>query len=531
MTTGGKRYVMAVDLGTGGPKVALVGLDGEVVACEYEATELKLFDGGGAEQDPDDWWRAITTAWARVREKAEVQKEQIVAVACTAQWSGTVAVDESGQHLYPAVIWMDSRGAPYIEEITDGLIKVSGYSITKILKWIGRTGGAPGKSGKDPIAHISWLKHQRPEVFEKTHVFLEPKDYLNARLTGKFAASYDSIVLHWVTDNRNAAKVEYDPALLRLGGLDRTKLPDLLPATEILGTLKPEIATQLDLSPETKVVMGTPDVQSAAIGSGATRDYDAHLYIGTSSWLTCHVPYKKTDIIHNMASLPSPIPGRYFVANEQETAGECLDLMLDKLIFPNDALNPGGRPDDAFARLNEVAGQAPIGSKGLIFTPWLYGERTPIEDNHVRGGFFNMSLSCTRAEMVRSVMEGVAYNSRWLLKYVEAFVKRRFDAITLVGGGAKSDLWCQILADVLGRPIKQVADPIQVNVRGAAIIAGVALGELSFDDVAGRVDIKHTYDPRPEAQAIYDPLFEEFLNIYKANRRIYARLNRREEKH
>jgi xylulokinase len=516
---------LAIDLGTGGPKVALVTLDGEVVACEFEPTRLDLLEGGGAEQDPDDWWRAITVAWARVRERVDVRPEQVVGVGVTAQWSGTVPVDAEGKHVHPAIIWMDSRGAPHVEVLTDGLVKIAGYGASKILAWLRKTGGAPGKSGKDPIAHILWLKNERPEVYAAAHKFLEPKDYLNARLTGKLAASYDSIILHWVTDNRDIREIKYDQGLLALAGISREQLPDLHPATEILGPLRPEVAKELGLLPSTPVITGTPDVQSAALGSGAVRDFEPHLYIGTSSWLTCHVPYKKTDILRNMASLPAPIPGRYFVANEQETAGECLDHLVDKLLFPGDALDLHGRPDDVYGLLNELAATAPVGSGGLIFTPWLYGERTPIEDHHVRAGFFNLSLSSTRAHLVRAVLEGVAYNSRWLLAAVERFVNRRFDSINVIGGGAKSDLWCQILADVLGREMRQVAEPIQANVRGVALLTALALGHLDVDALAGRVEIQHTYQPRPEAQRVYEPLFSEFLNIYRQNRRTYARLN------
>lgn len=517
--------MLAIDLGTGGPKVALVTLEGEVVACEFEPTRLDLFEGGGAEQDPDDWWRAITAAWARVRERARVEPEHVVGVGVTAQWSGTVPVDAQGKHLHPAIIWMDSRGAPHVEVLTDGLIKIAGYGASKALAWLRKTGGAPGKSGKDPIAHILWLKNERPNVYAATHKFLEPKDYLNLRLTGKMAASYDSIILHWVTDNRDIREIKYDPGLLALAGIERERLPDLRPATDVLGPVLPAVAAQLGLSPHTPVITGTPDVHSAALGSGAVRDFEPHLYIGTSSWLTCHVPYKKTDILRNIASLPAPIPGRYFVANEQETAGECLDHLVDKLLFPGDALDLHGRPDDVYALLNEVAATAPVGSQGLIFTPWLYGERTPIEDHHVRAAFFNLSLSSTRAHLVRAVLEGVAYNARWLLSAVERFVNRRFEAINVIGGGAKSDLWCQIMADVLGREMRQVADPIQANVRGIASLTAFALGHLDVDALGGRVEIAHVYQPRPEAQQVYEPLFREFLAIYRQNRRTYARLN------
>ena len=519
------KYVMAVDLGTGGPKVALVSVEGEVVGYEWEATKLNLFPGGGAEQDPDDWWRAIKTAWERLRARIDCAAEDVVAVSCTAQWSGTVAVDEQGRHLHDALIWMDSRGAPHVDVLTDGVIKVSGYAITKILRWIRMTGGGPTKSGKDSIAHILWLKNERPDIYERTHKFLEPTNYLNMRFCGRMAASFDSIILHWVTDNRNIDRIEYDAGLLALAGIERDKLPELKPATEVLGTVTPAVAEEFGISSDAKVMMGTPDMQSAAVGSGAVRDYEPHIYIGTSSWLTCHLPFKKTDIAHNMASLPSPIPGRYFLACEQETAGECLDFVLDKMMFADDVLSVGPRPEDVFARVNELAAQAPPGSDGLIFTPWLYGERSPIDDHSVRGGFFNLSLSATRAHLLRAVMEGVAYNSRWLLRYAEAFAKRRFDTIRVIGGGAKSDLWCRILADVLGRPMQQVKDPILANVRGVATLALVGLGYSDFDAVAERVAIKQTLEPRAEHRQVYDDLFREFLQIYKQNRRTYARLN------
>ena len=238
---------------------------------------------------------------------------------------------------------------------------------------------------------------------------------------------------------------------------------------------------------------GTPDLQSAAIGSGATRDFQAHLYVGTSSWLTCHVPFKKTDMLRNIASLPSAIPGRYFVADEQETAGAALTFLRDRVLFGGDP------PADAYREFDRMAAAAPPGSGGVIFTPWLYGERTPVEDRFVRGGFHNLSLSAGRPELVRAVLEGVALNSRWLLQAVERFTRRRLEPIRFIGGGARSDVWCQIFADVLGRTIEQVADPVNANARGAAMLAAVALGELNFDQVPERVRVARSYAPDPVA--------------------------------
>jgi xylulokinase len=314
--------------------------------------------------------------------------------------------------------------------------------------------------------------------------------------------------------------------LLERAQLDREKLPALRPTAEVLGKITPQAAEELGLTSEVKVVVGTPDLQSAAVGSGAVLDYQPHLYIGTSSWLTCHVPFKKVDIFHNIATLPSALPGKYFVANEQECAGACLTYLSDNLFFHEDELDTGSKPPNVYKVFDRIAEKAPPGSNKLIFTPWLYGERTPVDDHSVRGAFFNQSLHTTREDLIRSVFEGVAYNSKWLLGYVEKFVKRRLDPINLVGGGAQSRIWCQIYADVLNRTIRQVKDPILVNTRGAAFLASMALGELRVEDIPARVEIEETFEPKPENRQIYNDLYREFLNLYKAAGSIHKRLNK-----
>ncbi len=522
----GNKYILSIDMGTSGPKVALVSVLGEVLDWEVEKTGLTLLPGGGAEQDPEDWWHGIVNATQRLISKRLVPIDDIVAVSASTQWSGTVAVDKGGNHLMNAIIWMDARGAPYIEQIVDGPIKVEGYSLPKLLTWIRLTGGVPGHAGKDPIAHILYIKHQLPEIYKQTYKFLEPKDYINLRLTGKYAASYDSICLHWVTDNRDISKVVYNPGLLQISRVERDKLPDLKRAVDILSPLKPQVAELFGLKKDLPVVVGTPDVQSAAVGSGAVRDFEGHLYIGTSSWLACHVPFKKSDLLHNMAALPSAIPNRYLLTNEQECAGMCLTYLKDNLFFPDDQLRSPAQPEDTYAAFDRIAESTPAGSGKLIFTPWLYGERAPVDDHLVRGGFFNQSLNTTRGELIRAVFEGVAYNARWLLKYVEKFIDRPMQVINMVGGGARSDIWCQIHADVLNRTIRQVKNPMRTNARGAAFLASFALGYLAFEDIPRHIQFAKTYQPNPDNREVYDQLFAEFVNIYQRNKGIYARLNR-----
>jgi xylulokinase len=520
------EHVLTIDLGTSGPKVAIFTIDGSYVHGDCASVGIRLTPDGGAEQRPADWWRAISEASQRVLGRARVPVESFVAVSVTAQWSGTVPIAADGTVLHDAITWMDSRGARAIRARTGGRIRVQGYDPRKLRRWIQRTGGVPSRSGKDPVAHILWLQETHPDVARATWKYLEPKDWLNFHLTGVAAATFDSIVLHWVTDNRNPARFAYDPMLLELAGLRRAQLPDLVAATSVVGEVRAAAARDLGIPAGTPVVGGTPDVQSAAIGSGAVRDLEGHLYVGTSSWITGHVPFKKTDLFHGIASLPSPLPGKYYIADEQETAGACVDWLRDNVLYPDDALRETSVPADVYARIDALAASVPAGSGGVLFTPWLNGERSPVDDHRLRGGWHNLSLRTTRAEMVRAVLEGVAFNSRWLLAAVEKFTGRPYPWLNFVGGGAHSEVWCQIMADVLDRPIRQVEQPLHANTRGAALLAAVALERLTVDEIGAAVRVTREFRPEPQSRDTYARTYKEFRALHKQNKSIYARLNR-----
>lgn len=498
-------HVLTIDLGTSGPKVALFTFDGAFIDGDFTPVELDVLPDEGVEQSPADWWNGILAASQRLMNRVSLSGDDVGAVAVTSQWSGTVAIDREGTPLHPAIIWMDARGADETRRIAGGRLRLQGYDPRKLRMWIQRTGGAPALSGKDSVSHIWWLQRERPAIARATWKYLEPKDWLNFKLTGEAVATHDSIVLHWVTDNRDRDRIDYDPELLALCELDRSQLPELIPATSIVGPLTELAAKELGVRAGIPVIGGTPDLQSAAIGSGACRDYEAHLYVGTSSWLTCHVPEKKTDLFHGIAALPSPLPGKYYVADEQEIAGGTLDWLREHVL----------QNDESFAALDQIAAEVPAGSHGVIFTPWLNGERTPVDDHTLRAGWHNLSLGTGRAEMVRSVLEGVAYNSRWLLETVEKFIDRPLPWLHYIGGGAQSALWCQIMADVLEREIRQVEHPIRANARGAALLAGIALRRITADDLAKRVRITKTFRPDPANRAIYDDGYAEFRVIQK----------------
>jgi xylulokinase len=523
LTNGHVKYVLAIDLGSSGPKVGLLASDGRLIASARRATTTLFLPNDGAEQDPQQWWDTISDAVRELMADHPVRPEDIVAVGCTSCWSVIVPVDADGNHLMNAVHWLDGRGARYTAAVTDGLIKIQGYEIRKLFKWLRVTGGVPLDSGADSLAHILFIKNERPNVYAKTHKFLEPADYINLKLTGKFAASAATIFPLILTDNRDPLRIHYDDTLLKWTSIDRDKLPDLRPVDAVLGPILPGVAKAWGLAENTKVAMGTCDNTSAVLGAGATEDYQGYFNIGTTSWVSCHVPFKKTDLFTFIATMPAAIPGRNVVVAEQRSAGRCLEALAKQWLFAD---ADWSAPEKIYARAEQMAVDTPAGSDGLLFLPWLGGAGPPVEDKHARGGFLNQSLRTNRSHAVRAVLEGIAYNQHWLVGYIEKFIGRRFDTLHAVGTGGASDLWCQIHADVMNRPIRQVADARQGTLRGAGLAAFIALGILQRKDIPNIVKIEKTFEPNPANRAVYDQLFAEFVNAYKANKRIFARLNR-----
>lgn len=519
------KLVLAVDFGTSGMKVALVSVEGKVLGWEFEAVSLILSADGGAEQSPEEWWSAFLSASKRLLGRNPGSRSRVEALCCSTQGEGTVPVDAEGKALDNCLIWMDMRGRPYLGSQLRGALPIEGVGLVKLLRFLRLTGAMPSMTGKDPAGHMLYFREARPEIYKRTYKFLNVLDYLNLRLTGRFVATFDSILTSWVTDNRDPDRIAYDPALIATLGLDRDKLPDIVPCTEVIGPLKGEVAAELGLGPGVKVVAGAIDTTAAAIGSGAVEDYAAHLYVGTSSWIAAHLPDKKTDIVASMASVPCAMPGRYLLIALQATAGGNLTFLRDNIIYHKDELLQEADVPDIFKVLDRITARVPAGANGLVYTPWIWGERAPVSDSTVRAGLFNLSLRNTREDIIRAFLEGIALNTRWLLDPVARFMGRRPESIAIVGGGAQSDLWCQIFADVLNVEIRQAAEPVCANARGAAWIAAVGLGELTFADIPSLVEIRRAYTPLADNRELYDGRFEVFKGIYRQLKGIYKGLN------
>ena len=520
-----EKLILAVDLGTSGMKVALITVSGKVLGWEVEPVQLLITPDGGAEQSPEEWWGAFLSAVERLLKREQDAGPRIEAVCCSTQGEGTIPVDKNGKALSNCILWMDMRGAPHLKEQLGGLVNIDGASIGKVLRFVRLTGGMPSMTGKDPAGHVLFIRDTQPELYAKTYKFLNVLDYLNLQLTGRFVATYDSILTSWVTDNRDPDAVHYSSGLISMLGIDPAKLPKIVACSEVIGTLKADVAETLGLRKDVKVVAGSIDNTAAAIGSGAVDDYSTHLYIGTSSWMAAHVPFKKTSVFDSLASVPCAVPGRYLLTALQATAGGNLTYLRDQILYHKDELLQEAEVPDIFKVLDQIAERVPAGCNGVIYTPWIWGERAPVDDKTVRAGLYNLSLHNTREDIIRAFLEGIAFNTRWLLKPVEKFLGSKVESINVVGGGAQSGVWCQIFADVMNVEIKQVANPIYANARGAAWIGAVGLGEISFGDVPKLVEYQESYKPRSENRVLYDERFEIFKKIYKQMSPVYKKLN------
>jgi xylulokinase len=517
------RFVLAIDLGTGGPKVGLVSLIGEIAWKNHTAVETHYLSGGGAVQDAEEWWQIVRNATRQAMTSGAVPDSQIVAVSITGQWGSTVPVDAKGCPVSECVMWMDDRGRRHSKRAFGWFF--GGPAPRAAATWIRRCGVPPSIYGDDPVGHMLYLERDRPTVARAARWYLEAVDYLSMRFTGVASASPSSMMAACLTDTRRNKVVDYDPVLVRLSGVNAVKLPPLRQTGSLIGQVRKEVATDLGIPIGTPVVSPIPDVHSSAIGAGAALECQAHIAISTTSWISCPVSKRRANLRDQIVSVPGLSAGSYILVNNQDNAGRCIEWLRDNIVDPLDQLSSGSSKRVSYEALAALAATAPPGSGNVIFTPWLSGEHAPIVDRNARGGFFNVSLASTRADLARSVLEGVAYNSRWLLRSVERLTKCRMDPIRLVGGGAQSDLWCQIVADILDRRIERVEEPLHASLRGAALFAGLALGEVNYEELRSLVNVDISFQPNPANRAVYDRIFAEFPQLYKTQRAMFVRLN------
>ncbi|MGH9019804.1 MAG: xylulokinase [Acidimicrobiales bacterium] len=501
---------LAIDLGTGGPKIGLVGLDGAVLDFEHHGVATAFGDDGAATQDADEWWTLITGAARRLMARPGLARERVVAVAVTGQYASTVPVDANGRPTGPCLTWQDRRGGAHVRRAVGG--PVQGYRPRALWRYVSRTGGAPSTSGADPVGQILYLTHDEPDVAARTRWFMEPVDYLTMRCTGVATATHASRFLVFMTDNRHLDRFAYDEGLAGLAGIDTAKLPPLVAFGSVVGSLTATAAAELGLREGVAVVTGMPDVHAAAVGSGATSLYQTHVALSTSSWISCPVPSKKLDAFHSIVTIPGLTNDSYLMLNNQESGAKSLEWLRSTLA--------GTGEPPSYDDLTAMAATSPPGSRGVTFAPWLAGERSPRDSRRVRGAFTSLSVTTTTPDLARAVMEGVAANSAWLLGYAERFAGRRLEPLRLLGGGATSRLWCQIFADTLARDVERVPAPMIAQLRGAALVAAAALGQRRLDEPVGVPGEK--FSPNPDFADVYAARRDDLPKLF-ARERSWAR--------
>jgi xylulokinase len=352
-------------------------------------------------------------------------------------------------------------------------------------------------------------------------------DFINMRLTGTAKATQNSNVATLLIDNRKDGTKNYNSWALESSGIDRSKLPDLLPIEGVVGNLQTGIANEWGLSSNTIVITSATDNSVAPIGSGAIADYEAVAVLGTSGMLVFHFPNKKTDLIHMLATMPSALSNGFVFWADTGNTGKVVDSFLKNLVYGQDAFCAGDMPEDIYAKLNQAAAQITAGSDSVLFLPWFTGgSLAPAADPFLRGGFINLSTRTTRNHLARAVLEGITYNWRWLKESAETFTKRKFPYWRLTGGGAVSDIWAQIMADVIGIPMHQQENPGNITLIGIAFLAFNRLGLMSLDEIPNKVRIKRIFEPIPANSEVYERMYAQFRKCTKQLKPIFHTLNK-----
>ena len=466
------------DLGTGSDKAVLVDATGRLLAEASASYPLDRPSPHRAEQDPEHWWRAVAEATRALLKIASVSPEAIRGVGFAGQMLALVPMDASGTPTRKALSWLDARAEVEARRLTR---RLGGERVVSLL-----AGGSP--SAKDLLPKMAWIAHHEPDIFAGTRAFGDATSYLVARATGRVCIDPTAAGGTGIFDVKRR---RWSRWLARLADFDLSKMPEVVECASVAGELNAKAASELDLAPGTKVAMGMADIPAAAVGAGASAPGQAHLYLGTSAWIgvTHHAPraMPRTGI----AAVPAAALGTSLSIGEMETAGACRAWAKALLGVDED-------------ELDRLASEAKPASDGLLFAPHLFGERAPYSDAALRGAFVGLSLEHGRPELARAVLEGVALNLRGIFDAMSSLGDLA-PQLRVVGGGARSDTWLAILADVLGTRLTRMKRPELAGAVGVALTAAVAVGALpDMKAISGKLAVDRDFDPTEGSRAAYD---------------------------
>ncbi|HUN53522.1 MAG TPA: FGGY-family carbohydrate kinase [Smithella sp.] len=525
-----KNLVLAVDVGTTGTKAVLVSPDGYIDSAQLTCS-LLYPERSCVEQSPKELSDAIYRASKNVIAAHPDLIGRLAGIVFTSQMQNTILVGADGRPLMNMLSWMDERAAQFSQdEMFKGFIKVEGYPPLKLIKFLRITGGAPGKTGKDTVCKLAWMKKYKPDLYDAVYKFLDAKDYAVFLATGNYVTSHDMAFVTWLMDTRKKDQEEWtwSEDLHNTFGLDMRKMPEIKSSTAIAGYVTAQFSKNTGIPEGLPVINGAGDLLTSALGSGAIESGHIHVNIGTAGWVATHHPTTAIDMNHYIGTIASGIPGKFLLISKQETLGAALDWIKGMLYPPE--LTQGMSTDEIYRMINKEISNSPPGANLVILTPWLFGERSPVNNPFLRGQIFNAGVNTTRADLLRAAMEGVAFNIRWGMEFVEKLslkkVKPVTDEVRLIGGATKSGQWCQIFADVLQKPVVQMINPQMASAQGAAAIAMVSLGIYkSFNEIDRMLKKGNLFLPDTGNKTVYEKLYKQYQALYKNNKSAFKELN------
>lgn len=505
------KYVLGIDLGTSGTKTVLFDQEGHgICSCTVEYPMYQPHNGW-AEQDPQDWWHAAVETIQTVLKKSGVDPKDVVSLGISGQMHGLVMLDEKGQVLRRSIIWCDQRTQAECDEIHERVGREKLIAITANPALTGFT-----------LSKVLWVRNHEPEVYAKCRHILLPKDYVRYMLTGDFATEVSDASGMQMLDVPNRC---WSDELLNILDIDKSLLAKVYESCEVTGHVSEEAAALTGLSAETLVVGGAGDNAAAAVGTGVVEDGKAFTTIGTSGVVFAHTDKLAIDPQGRVHTFCCAVPGAWHVMGVTQAAGLSLKWYRDNFC---DAEKQAAQQMgvDPYDLMNKEAAQSPIGANKLIYAPYLMGERTPHLDADCRGMFFGLSAMHTRRDLLRAVMEGVSYSLRDCLGVLNEMGVNP-EQMLACGGGGKSPLWRQMLADVFNCPVATTVNT-EGPALGVAILAGVGAGLYKSVPEAchAMIHVNPAQEPIPENVPQYAKVYEVFKMLYPANKDVFKALGK-----
>ncbi len=502
-------YILAHDLGTSGNKATLFSTDGKLIGSRVEPYDTRYFNGTWVEQNADDWWNAVCSSTKELIRRTGISPDEIAAVSFSGQMMGCLCVDRQGRPLRPSIIWADQRAVSQTAQIEEHISQRDFYHI------VGHR-NTPSYG----VQKLMWIKDNEPEIYEQTYKVLNAKDYIVFCLTGKFYTEYSDGNSMGCFD---LCGLKWSEELISYAGIDGDKLPELKPSTYAAGVVTPEASLASGLAPGTPVVLGGGDGVTANVGTGSICPGKTYSCMGTSAWITTTTEKPIFDEEMRTVTWAHVIPRLYAPNGTMQTVGGAYSWLKNTVckMESYDAKLHGKSPYDY---MNEQIAASPAGANGIIFLPYLLGERAPRWDIYAKGAFLGLKSENTRGDLLRSVLEGVTMNLDIILNILRQQVE--IHEITVIGGGAKGDVWRQIMADVYNTRILVPSLLEEAGSMGAAVTGGVGAGIYKdFTAVERFLEINSVQEPDQAAVEKYRQVKAVFDECYFALKDVFPKLN------